>query len=116
MNSPNSSMAATRAPTGSAIASAAPRIRSRVIPAARKSVAGSAISDFADDTFDQIVHRFEHRVGLLEGRAGGDDHLARVVLERALENDIFPLHHRSLDPVGFLLRRIRDRLAVRGHL
>src|SRR5471030_805696 len=116
MNTPNSSMAAISAPTGSAIASAAERIRSSAIPVACPCVAGRASSDFADDTFDQIVHRLEHRVRLLERRSGGDHHLARVVLERALEDDVFAFQHRRLDAIGLLLGRIRYRLAIGRHL
>src|SRR5258706_8069357 len=108
-NRPNSSIAAASAPTGMTSASTeGPRLPARA-SAMRPRL------DLADHTLDQIVHLFEHRIGLLQGLTGRDDLLAGVVLERALEDDVFALHHRRVDAVGLLPGRVRHRLAVRRH-
>ena len=44
------------------------------------------VTTLADHALDQVVHLLEHDVGLLLRDAGGDDGLAGVVLERALED------------------------------
>src|SRR5438128_11414657 len=98
MNRPNTTSAAPSAPSGMATVSPARRSR--------------ATLDLADHALDEIAHLLQHDVGLLVRHTGVDDGLARVVLERALEDDELALHHLRLDRVGPLARRLRDRLAV----
>src|SRR6185369_2129991 len=73
------------------------------------------MSDLADHAFNQVVHLLQHRVGLLQRGAGGDDFLAGVVLERALEYLKGALHHGRLDAVGLGLGGRRHGLAVGRH-
>src|SRR5438552_13030780 len=97
MNRPNTTSAAPSAPSG--IATVSPTRASRTL-------------DLADDALDEIVHLLEDDVGLLLRHAGVDHGLARVVLQRALEDDELALEHLRLHRVGPLARRLRHRLAV----
>src|SRR6266851_1010854 len=110
MKTPNSTMAAASAATGMTNASAAER---SLAPLACSISAGS---DGADHSFDQVVHLLEHRLSLLIGRAGRDDFLAGIVLERSLEHRIGALLHLGEDRVGFLAAGLGHRLAVGRHL
>src|ERR1039457_4792294 len=110
MNPPNTIIASAKAPTGMTSASTAGRIGD--MGCSRR---GSA-SDLADDALDQIIHLFEHRIGLLQAGAGGDHLLAGVVLERPFEQHIVSLHHPRLDAIGLLLRRFSRRVALGPHL
>src|SRR5215469_12820231 len=69
-------------------------------------------SHLADDALDEIVHLLEHHVRLLMGHAVVDDGLARVVLERPLEDHVAALDHLGLYGVGALPDALRHRLAV----
>src|SRR5882672_12665278 len=102
MNTPKTTIAAASAATGITSASAAWRHWP-----SRADAIGVA-SDLADHALDQIVHLLEHHVGLLVRGPRGDDDVARarVVLQRALEDDEVALHHLRLDRVGVLARRI----------
>src|SRR5437867_403045 len=63
-------------------------------------------SDLADHALGQIVHLLQQRLGLLERSAAGDDGLAGVVPQRALEDDELALQHLRLDGVGVLTRAL----------
>src|SRR5215470_12864376 len=104
MNTPNTASAAASAPTGMRTASAV------------RLMGAAAASDLADHPQHEIVHLLERDVGLLLRRAGGDDGLAGVVLERPLEDDVAALEHLRLDGVGVLPRRLGRRRTVRRRL
>src|SRR5215467_13843124 len=106
MKSPKTTIAAASAPIGIASASAARRHG----PGRSDAIAPG--SDLADHALDQIVHLLEHHVGLLVRGPRGDDGVARVVFERALEDHEVALHHLRLDRVGALASRVADRAAV----
>src|SRR5579864_408081 len=116
--------------TTSAAASAAPGIRiySMVVPwrarnpgsadgATATASAGSATSDVtkllqmsrscADYALDQVVHLLEFRILLAALGAGGDDRLALVVHQRALEDRKTLRQERGLHFVGVLARLLR---------
>src|SRR6267142_1103739 len=106
MNTPKTTIAAASAAVGITSASAAWR------HGPERSDAIAARSDLADHALDQIVHLLEHHVGLLERGPRGDDGVARVVLQRTLEDDEVALHHLRLHGVGVLARRVAHRTAV----
>src|SRR5213594_2223409 len=110
MKMPKTTIAAASAAIGITSASAAWR------HGPERSDAIAARSDLADHALDQIVHLLEHHVGLLVRGPRGDDGVARVVLQRALEDDEVALHHLRLDRVGVLARRITRRAAVGARL
>src|SRR5450830_1823670 len=104
-SAPNTSSAAARAPMVRAISRRALRMMEAVWA-----------SDRADHAFDEVVHLFELKVGLLEHLAGGQDGVALVVLERALEDVEAAREHLGLDLVGVLLGRLAHAAAIGRHL
>src|SRR5882724_10142268 len=106
MNTPKTTIAAASAATGITSASAAWRHWP-----SRADAIGAA-SDLADHALDQIVHLLEHHVGLLVRGSGGDDGVAGVVLQWALEDHVVALEHLRLDAVRALARVVGHRAAV----
>src|SRR5437867_4528063 len=106
MKSPKTTIAAASAAIGITSASAAWRHRPE------RSDAIAPRSDLADHALDQIVHLLEHHVGLLVRGPGGDDGVAGVVLQWALEDHVVTLEHLRLDAVCALARVIGQRAAV----
>src|SRR2546427_5469587 len=106
MKMPKTTIAAASAAIGITSASAAWRHEPE------RSDAIAARSDLADHALDQIVHLLEHHVGLLVRGPGGDDGVAGVVLQRALEDHVVALEHLRLDGVRALPRVVDHGAAV----
>src|SRR6185436_2651158 len=117
-HTPNSSSAPASASSGSTTASIAERIVKRAERSQRRPRAAQQrdASHLADDAFDQVVHRLELEVRLLEGLAGGDHLLAGVVLQRPLEDIERALEHRGAHVLGVLLGRVGHHRPVRRAL
>src|ERR1700679_903963 len=70
----------------------------------------------ADHALDQIVHLLEFGILLAALGAGGDDGLALVVHQRALEDRKARGQELGLDLVGVLARLLAHRRAIRRDL
>src|SRR5258706_12933996 len=66
----------------------------------------------ADHALDQVVHALELGLGDGVGRAGRDDRIALVVLERAFVDHQAAVQDRGLRRIGLLLGRGRHRRPI----